>query len=185
LEQDDNEWATLLVNICKRLWSHACLLLAEIFYLPLKPTELSKSLECSGGAERARVGNAQHGNQDHGIEDGWKNLDTSKFDGNDERRVTRLTASIGVKWAVGWDNETNEEEIDNVEDADTPDDLVGGLGDFLAWVTGLGSSETSEFGSGEGKRGCDEDGTESVEAIEESRVWSFPVHMSVVLRYNL
>jgi hypothetical protein len=73
-----------------------------------------------------------------------------------------------VQWAVGRYNEADEEEIDNVEDADTPDDLLGGLWDFLLGVCGLGSCQSSKFSSAEGKRSRDKDGTESLEAIEET-----------------
>jgi hypothetical protein len=135
---------------------------------------LCKSLESSGRGKRAGVGNAHHGNQDHGVEDGGESLDTCQFDSNNEWGVTAGTTLASVKRAVGRDNETDEEEVDNVEDANTPDDLLGSLGDFLSWIGGLGSSKSSKFSSAKGKRGCNEDGTESVEAVEESTVWSVP-----------
>ncbi len=124
----------------------------------------------------ARVGDAHHGDQDHGVEDGWECFDAREFDRNDERRATTLSAGGVVQRAVGWNDEADEEEVDNVEDADTPDDLFGGLWDFLLGVCGLGSCQASKFGSAEGKRGRDKDGTESLEAIEETTgtIWLMP-----------
>jgi hypothetical protein len=88
--------------------------------------------------------------------------------------MTTFASSATVKRAVCGHNEADEEEIDDVEDADTPDDLPRGFGDFSLGVFRLGSSQACEFGSAKSKRCCDEDGTESVEAIEEATVWSMP-----------
>jgi len=79
-----------------------------------------------------------------------------------------------VKRSVFGYNETDEEEINNVENANAPDDLPRGFGDFFPRVFGLGSSQPRKFGSAKGKRGCDKDGTESMEAIEESTIWRMP-----------
>ena len=79
-----------------------------------------------------------------------------------------------VKVTVFGDNEADEEEIDDVENANTPDDLPGSFGDFFPRVFGLSSSQTRKFGSAKGKRGRDKDGTESMEAIEESTIWRMP-----------
>jgi hypothetical protein len=65
--------------------------------------------------------------------------------------MPRLASSTGVEWAVLGHDKTNEEEIDDVEDANTPDNLPGGFGDFSLWVLGLSSSQTSKFGSAEGE----------------------------------
>ena len=79
-----------------------------------------------------------------------------------------------VKHTVGGNNEADEEEIDDVKDANTPDDLPRGFRDFFPGIFGLRSSESSEFGSAKGERGGDKDGTESMEAIEKSAVWRMP-----------
>jgi hypothetical protein len=133
-------------------------------------------LEGSRRTKGARVGDAHHGDQDHGVEDGWECFDACEFDSNDERRATTFSAGGVEQRAVGWYDEADEEEIDNVEDANTPDDLLGGLWDFLLGICGLGRSQSSKFGSAEGKRGRDKDGTESLEAIEETTgtVWLMP-----------
>jgi hypothetical protein len=79
-----------------------------------------------------------------------------------------------VKRTVFGYNETDEEEIDDVENANAPDDLPRGFGDFFPRVLGLSSSQPRKLGSAEGKRGRDKDGTESVKAIEESAIWRMP-----------
>ena len=48
-------------------------------------------------------------------------------------------------------NEANKEEIDDVENANAPNDLPRGFGDFFPRVFGLGSSQSSKFGSAKGK----------------------------------
>jgi hypothetical protein len=65
--------------------------------------------------------------------------------------MTAFASSGAVERAVCGYNKADEEEIDNVEDANTPDDLPGGFGNFSLWVLGLGSSESSKFGSAEGE----------------------------------
>jgi hypothetical protein len=45
-----------------------------------------------------------------------------------------------VERAVCGNNEAHEEEVDDVEDANSPDDLSAGLWDFLSRVIGLSSS---------------------------------------------
>jgi hypothetical protein len=45
-----------------------------------------------------------------------------------------------VQGAVGWHNQPNEEEIDDVENGETPNDLLGSSWNFLQGVGRLGSS---------------------------------------------
>lgn len=134
MEEGDNERTTLLVNIGEDLGTH---------------TVLCKSLESTGGGECAGVGNRHDRDQDDGIEDGWEDLDAGELNGDDEWRVTTGRSLASVERRVGWDDKSDEEEVDNIEDADTPDDLLGSLGYFFAWVLSLGSCETSQFSSTE------------------------------------
>jgi hypothetical protein len=159
LEKCDHKRTTLLVNVCEELGTH---------------TMLGKSLEGTGGSKCARVGDAHHRDQDHGVEDGWENLDAGKLNGNDEWRVTTGRPFTVVERAIGWDNESNKEQVNNVEDADTPHNLLGGLGNLLSWVFSLGGGETSQFGTTKSERSSDEDRAESVEAVKESGVWCVP-----------
>ena len=56
-----------------------------------------------------------------------------------------------IKGTVFGNNETHKEEIDDVEDANTPDNLPRGFGNFFPGVFGFGSSQSSKFGSAKGK----------------------------------
>ncbi len=76
-----------------------------------------------------------------------------------------------VEWTVFGYNETDEEEIDEVEDANTPTDLPCGFGNFFPRVFGISGSQPCKFGSAIGERGRNKDATESMETIEECIVW--------------
>lgn len=86
-----------------------------------------------------------------------------------------------VERAVLGHNETDEEEVNDVENANTPNDLFCGSGDFFPWVSGFSGSEARKFGSTEGERGGDKDGTEPMEAIQESTIWRMPSTRLVLL----
>lgn len=160
MEESDNKRTTLLVDIGEDLWAH---------------TVLSQSLEGTGGGKGAGVGNTHNGDQDDGVEDGWQDLDSGKLDGNDEWGVATGGSLTLVQRAVGWDNKADEEQVDDVEDADTPNHLLGSFGYLLARIFSLGSGETSQFSATEGEGCSDEDGAEAVETVEETRPRSMPV----------
>ena len=65
--------------------------------------------------------------------------------------MTTFGSRAIVKRAVFGYNEADEEEIDEVEDANAPDDLPRGFRDFFPRVFGLGSSQSSKFGSAIGE----------------------------------
>lgn len=136
MEEGDNKRATLLVNIGKDLGTH---------------TVLCKGLESTGGGECAGVGDRHDRDQNDGIKDGWEDLDAGELNGDDEWRVTTGRSLASVERRVGWDDKSDEEEVNNVKDADTPYDLLGRLRDFFAWVLSLGSCETCQLSSTEGK----------------------------------
>lgn len=87
-----------------------------------------------------------------------------------ERRVPGITAaSTGRKSiAIVWHNQAEEEERDNVEQTDTPEDLLCGFRNGLTRIHGFGSSETHEFCSTKGERCSDEDGAEALESVCKS-----------------
>jgi hypothetical protein len=138
-------------------------------------TICSKSLDCASRAVSAGVGNAHDCDQDNGVEDRRQDLDTSKLDGNDERRGTRSTTLSGVQRAVRRYVQSDEEQVHDVEDEDTEDDLFRGLRDLLDGVLRLCCGETDQFGTGVSERGVDEDAAEAVEAVQEGGVRCVPV----------
>ena len=97
---------------------------------------------------------------------------------------------MGEVLVVGWDDETQQEKGDHVEESNTPKDLFGGFGKGLAWIGGFGCCESNKFGSAEGERGSHEDRTPAFETVaERSTVKLFVVPVfgsevaSVVSRY--
>jgi hypothetical protein len=138
-------------------------------------TICSEGLDCSSRAKRAGVCNAHDGDQDDSIENRREDLDASKPNCNDKRRMTRRGAFVTVQGAVLRYNQTNEEKVDNVEDGDTPDDLLRGPRNLLLGVLGFRGSQPSQFGASVGERRSDEDAAEAVEAIEECFVRRMPV----------
>ena len=88
--------------------------------------------------------------------------------------MTTCSSRAVVKWTVCGHNEADKEEVDDVEDADTPDDLPRCFGNFLPRILRLGGSQSRKFGSTKGERGCDKDSAEPVEAVEESAPWRMP-----------
>ena len=92
-----------------------------------------------------------------------------------EGRVSGVTTGgLGEVLVVGGDDEAEEEERDHVEEGDTPEHLLGGLGDRLSWVGGFCCGETHQLSSTEGKGGSDEHGAETLEAVAEC-TWLVPV----------
>ena len=65
------------------------------------------------------------------------------------------------------DKETDKEETEDVEEGDTPEDLLDGAGEGLDGVLGLSSSQTNQLSTGEGESGSDEHAAESLEAVVE------------------
>lgn len=74
---------------------------------------------------------------------------------------------------VVWDDETDQEQRDDVENEDSPKDLLCGLWQGLSRVRCLGGGETDELCAGEGESCVDKDGTQTVETVVE-RTWLVP-----------
>lgn len=129
----------------------------------------SHGLDGAGRSEGARVGDTDNRDGDDGVEDGGQDLDAGILDGQDEGRSLGV-GTVGVEKAVvvGGQDETEDEQVDDVEEEDTEENLLGGTGDGLAGVLRLGSSQTDQLSATESERGNDEDGTETVEAVVES-----------------
>ncbi len=161
-----NVWAAMLVNPGEDLWSHAV---------------ERKSLDGTGRTVGTGVGDGDDGKGDNGVEDVWKNGDLGEGHGADHWRVLGVGAAGFLEGGVvGWNNKTEEKEGNNIEDGNTPEDLLCGLWKGLSRVVGLSSGETNQLSTSEGKCGSDEDGTPSLKAVLKSRVWGSPVFTSNV-----
>ena len=96
-------------------------------------------------------------------------LDASKLSGNDERRGS----SRGVGLRVGesellgvvGDDHADEEDAEAVEEENSVEGELDGLGDRTTRVLGLASSHTNEFGSEVSESSVDHDGPETKESL--------------------
>lgn len=160
LQHDAPDRATLAVDVGHDLGSH---------------TTLRHGLDGPGRAEGAGVGDRDDSQGDDDVEDGGENLDTGVLDGKHEWRCfgicARSTLQPGI---VRGKDEADNEEVDDVEEEDSPESLLRRPGDGLPGVVRLSGSETDELCSTEGKGCGDEDRAETTEAVPES-AWLVPV----------
>jgi hypothetical protein len=156
LDKDTPERTTLVVNVSQELGGVAA---------------LSHGLHGSGRTESARVGDRQDGDGDDSVEDGGKDLDLGVLNGQHEGRGlgvgTRGTEETGI---IAAENDSDNEEVDDVEDSDTPEDLLGGSGDGSAGIGRLSGGETNHLSTTESESSNDEDGTETLEVGESTGI---------------
>lgn len=131
---------------------------------------LGQSGEGSGRTIDGRVANGQHRNHDDNIHNRGKTGNTSVLDSNDEGGSTGIGVGRSVQQAgfVIRDQEADDGQGDDIEEADTPEDLFHGRGEGLAGVGSFSGSQTDQFGTGEGEGSVDEHTAETFEAIVES-----------------
>jgi hypothetical protein len=129
------------------------------------------SLHGTGGTKGTRVGDGQDGDGDDGVEDGGQNLDACILNGEDERRGLCVGArSTEETLIIRTENGSNDEEVDDVEESNTPKDLLGSSGDRLSGVSSLSGGEANHFSTTKGKGGNGEDSAEALEVGESTRV---------------
>jgi hypothetical protein len=138
-------------------------------------TICSESLKRSGRAKGARVSNTHNGDQDNGVKYRWQDLDASKLNSNDKRRPLRCGSRTAVQGTVCRYDESNKKKVDDVEDTDSPCDLIRGFGNLLLWIGCFRGSQSCQLGASVGERCSDEDTAEAVESIEECAVRIVPV----------
>ncbi|CAG9989383.1 unnamed protein product [Clonostachys byssicola] len=132
-------------------------------------TALGHGLHGAGRSEGAGVGDTEDGDGDDGVEDGGEDLDASVLDGKDEGGGLGVgTAGAQQTGVVRGEDEAEDEEVDDVEQGNSEEDLLASLGDGLAGSGRLSSGETNHLSTTEGEGGNDEDGAESSEAVAES-----------------
>ena len=68
------------------------------------------------------------------VSDGSHDTRGSKLTENEWRVASVATGSLGKVLVIGWDDKTEDEERDHVEERDTPEDLLGGSWNGLSWV---------------------------------------------------
>ena len=71
--------------------------------------------------------------------------------------MTAGSSLASIEWAVCWYDETNEEQIDEVKDGDSPDNLSSSFGDLFSGILSFSGCQSGKFGTAVGKRGCHKD----------------------------
>ena len=84
--------------------------------------------------------------------------------------MTRFGTCATIQGTILRYDQTNEEKVDNVEDGDTPYDLVRGPGNLLSWVGRFRGSQSGQLSASIREGRSDEDAAEAMEAIEERGV---------------
>ncbi|KAH3659994.1 hypothetical protein OGAPHI_007199 [Ogataea philodendri] len=153
-QNDCDKWSSGSVNVAENLWGEGL---------------LSKRSNGSRTSVDGRVTDRQHGNHDDNVHDRRKDLDTSVSDSNDERRGSSVDGTGTQKsWVVVRNEQTNHGKRDDVEEGDSPEDLLDSRRKRLSWVSGLGSSQTTELGTGKGESSSDKHGTDTLETVSKS-----------------
>lgn len=119
---------------------------------------LGEGGEGAGRAVDGGVADGEDSNHDDYVHDVGEDADTGVLNGNDEGRGLgiRRRASVEKSALVVRDKETDESKRDNVEEGDTPEDLLDSSGERLARVGSFGSSKTNKLSTGERKGSSDE-----------------------------
>lgn len=119
---------------------------------------LGESDKSSATTVHTRHTNRQDGNQDDDVHERVVTLETGVGDGDDKGRGARIVAASVQQSLVGRvDQETDQEETNDVEEGDSPKDLLDGAGEGLGGVLGFSGSETNKFGTTEGESSSDKD----------------------------
>lgn len=97
-----------------------------------------------------------------------QNLDTGILNSHDKGRELGVGGrTLGQALIIVGQDETENQQVDNIEEEDTPEHLLGGLGNSLSGVGRLGSSKTAKLRSREGESSGREDTGKTVEAVVE------------------
>lgn len=128
---------------------------------------LSESGESAGTAIDTRDTNRQDRNQDDDVHERVEAFEVGILANKHEGRGLDVDVGIGAEkvGAVVGDQETNEGKTQNVEEGDTPEDLLDGTRERLDGVAGLSSGETNKLGTGERESSSDEHAAEAAETV--------------------
>jgi len=98
-----------------------------------------------------------------------KDLDSGPLDCNDPGGRGGVT-SVGDKIrVVGWADQTEDEDTDDVEQEDTDPDTTNGDRDVLGRVVSFCGGHSENLSSQEGVGGADQDGPDTGETTQSSR----------------
>lgn len=129
---------------------------------------LGEAIEISATGVQEGVSRRGGRGEDDGVDDGRQDGDGGTADGDDPGRGSRTGVVVLLRreqvLVVIWHQHTQEEGAENVEEEDTPEDSLDGLGDVLARVLRLTGSAGDGLDTTEGKGSVDERREEAQEA---------------------
>jgi hypothetical protein len=135
-------------------------------------TLLGKRAECAGATVDTGETDGDDGKHDDDVGEVGEADDTGSLGDDDEWRGLHIdVAAVSEKsLVVVVDEETDEGEGQDVEEGDTPEDLLDRRGKRLARVLGFGCSETDKLGSREGEGCSHEHSAEADESGERAGI---------------
>ena len=132
---------------------------------------LGEGREGTRAAVDCRHADGDDGDQDDDVHERVESDEACVLANQHERRCVRIRVRLilGANEAgvVVRNQQADEEKTQDVEERDTPKDLLDGAGKRLDRVVGFSGSETNELRSAEGKCRGHEDGAEALEAVLE------------------
>ena len=111
-----------------------------------------------------RVTRAPSRSEDDSVDDAREDLDTGVLDGDDERRASSVSSAAEQSRVSVRDDHADDESRANVEQADSVQDSLGGLGDLLGRVGSLGGGQDDSLGTRVRVSGVDESSEEGGES---------------------
>ena len=131
-----------------------------------------KSVEGTAGNVQIGVGGGENEDENTSVDDVGEDLDTGELGGDDERggvgTGTGLVVGEGeLLGVVGYDH-TDEEDTETVEEEDSVEGELDGLGDAASGVLRFACSNTDKLGTKVGKGGVDEHTPETEETSQRA-----------------
>lgn len=132
---------------------------------------LSERGQGAGRAIDGGVANRENSNENNAVHNGWEDLDSSIINGDNEWRGLGIFAAGSEESLITiWNQQTDNGQGHDVEETDTPEDLLDGSWQGLAGVVGLSGSQADQLGTGERESGSDEHAAQALESgMERSR----------------
>ena len=131
---------------------------------------LSEGGKRAGAAVDGRDTDGENRDENDDVHEGVEALEVGVLADQDEGRGVDVRIGVGAQQVliVVGNEETDEEQAKDVEEGDTPEDLLDGAGERLERVLRFSSGKADELSSGESKSGRDEDAAEAAEAVGKS-----------------
>lgn len=132
-------------------------------------TIVGETDEDTGAGVDVGVCSRKDDKEEDSVDDAWEMGNTSTLSSNDEWRGGSIRL-VGVEaLIVVWDQDTNEEDGEDEEEQDTPEGLLDGAWNVLAWVLSLSGRDTDKLGSLVRETSLDHDGPETDKLGERIR----------------